>query len=434
MGDPAVVRVLRGVLALLVWSAFLRSAQADERLVRDSEYYRGRAHRATIDEVLLWVPRTLAFPLYLVAEHGLRRPVRDLVALVQDQRLLAWAYRITHPVPNFSWTPSLVIDFGVISSGGVRAHWTDVLVRNNQLQLQLAGGHPRLLHLSLQDQIVRGPFETGTRIDFSTRPDRLFYGLGPRSNPTNKSYFTLTRREIWVFLRWFPSAYLLADVSVGHRSEVTSTGLDPSLETRFQVPDEAPGFGSLELLLATANVVLDSRRTHDGGGAWCDISTTFGIDLHMAERRFFVHALDLQGGVEIVSRENLLVGSIYLSDSNALGSEPVPFTHLPALGRLRHHGFQFGRYIGQSAVLAEIEFRHLLFDSIDALLVTSVGNVFGPQFLGFDPVLLTGSIGFGLRTRERNAIVAIVAAGTNRFDQPFGLEGLRLFVGINRGL
>ena len=49
---------------------------------------------------------------------------------------------------------------------------------------------------------------------------------------------------------------------------------------------------------------------------------------------------------------------------------------------------------------------------------------------------LTGSLGVGVRTRyeRRAAIEAMVAVGTSRFNEPFEIDSIRLYFGVNRGL
>jgi hypothetical protein len=144
----------------------------------------------------------------------------------------------------------------------------------------------------------------------------------------------------------------------------------------------------------------------------------------------------LEGGLEVLHPDRVLTLSVYAAQAWALGIAPVPFTHLPTLGLYQQQGYVYGRFVDQSAVVAELDYRYPIWQYLDALLLASTGNVFGTNFAGFDPRLFTACFGLGVRTRfaGRDALEALVAVGTKRFDEPFGIEGVRLYVGINPGL
>jgi hypothetical protein len=130
------------------------------------------------------------------------------------------------------------------------------------------------------------------------------------------------------------------------------------------------------------------------------------------------------------------VGSLYIADSSDLGGEPIPFTYLPTLGGPRHFGFQPGRFTGQSAAVAQLEYHYPVYTHLDAEWISSVGNVFGPHLRGFDPKLLTASFSVGFRTRflGSDAFEMLFGVGTTTFDQPFGIDSVRFAFSVDRGL
>src|SRR5262245_7454177 len=47
----------------------------DREQRREPAQYRGRRNYATVGETLVWIPRAALFPLFLVTELGVRRPI-----------------------------------------------------------------------------------------------------------------------------------------------------------------------------------------------------------------------------------------------------------------------------------------------------------------------------------------------------------------------
>jgi hypothetical protein len=385
----------------------------------------------------LWVPRVLLFPLYAVTEYGIRLPTRALVRWIEESHAPAYIGRAFHPLPNFYWSPTFVVDLGVLPSFGLHARWEHAGLRSNQIRVAAATGGADFWLGDIQDRLQLDDFSIGIRGFFLTRPDRVFYGLGPLSSHDARTYYRLTRREAHAFATWDPSTHVSVALDTMYRSEDTGPGWGPYIGTRFQLPDSAPGIGSLQFFMADARVALDSRHDRLGvSGVRLDVRGRYAIDPFDTQRQYVQGEAELQGAVEVIRPNRALVASVYVADSQPLGNEPIPFTHQITLGRDRHQGFLYGRFVGESATVGTLARRWPVWDRMDMFVQGSVGNVFGRHFYGFDPRLFTASLGLGLRTRFDNAssFQMIVAAGSNRFDEPFGIEGIRVFAGIDPGL
>lgn len=377
------------------------------------------------------------FPLHVVTEYGVRRPVVAVMDWSERHYVTAWIDRVFHPTWDFSWAPSVYLDLNFLPSAGARMRWRNALVRGNELRALARTGGPDVIVLALDDRVVVDSIRLGVHGEYFHRADQIFAGLGPRSEDDQLARYTLTRREVWGVFEWLPSHRLGLEGWVGYRSEDTGPGIEPSIETRFQVPAAAPGFGSLSLLLGRVRAVVDSRLTDEPlTGVRAEGGVLVGWDTVNGERRFIVADASVQAAMEVLPPGRVVMFALHAADSGSLGNEPVPFTHLPALGRAIHHGFRAGRFIGDSALVAEVEYRYPIWAHLDWLWNASVGNVFRRHFQDFELGVLTGSLGFGIRTRrERHPdLEAMVAFGTNRFEQGFGIESVRLYVGINRGL
>lgn len=416
---------------------------------RDGRNYRGLARPVGAGEALLWVPRVVFAPLQLVTEYGLRRPVRAVVAGIESSHLPAYVGAVFSPTPSFSWMPSASFDFGFAPMFGAGFTWNHALVQGNQLRVVGTTGGLDYVDVSARDRITIGTVRLGVRGAYFDRPDRIFYGLGPYSQWANLSRYRRRFADAFALFDWLPTSHFQLNAEAGYRADSTGEGVrgmhipgqppPATITDRFDVQDPAmvPGFGPLNLFLAHGVVTLDSRRhiTHTSG-ARLVVDATVGVDVFNQNQRFGVASALLEGAVELMHPGRVLVGSLYAADSQPFGSDPVPFTYLPTLGGTIHQGFRYGRFIGQSALVAEIDYRYPIWTRLDAVWMASVGNVFGQHFEGFRFDALTGSAGVGVRLRMDNSapIEALVAFGSNRFDQPFGIEGVRLFLGVNRGL
>ncbi len=428
--------------ALVVFALLFaaRPAAAQHRLPNDAEHFRGRPRRVEPGEALAWVPRVIFFPLHLVSEYGLRRPIRAAISLGEQHHVVAHVNRILNPTPAFSWWPSAVVDLGILTSAGAGLSWRNALVRGNDFRFSVSTGGTDFWHLVGQDRVQLGPFSLGVRGDFLTRPDREFYGLGPASRYADRAYYRLTRGDVMAIAGVRVGTGFAAEVSGGYRRESTSgdtgDGWQPSVSTQHQ-PGAIPGLQLLSLLMLEGRVSLDSRPSRETlSGLRVTLQGRYAQDTTDPEMRFASFEAEAEAAVEVSRPGRVLALSLYTMDTQPLGREEVPFTHMAILGRARLPGFRWGRYIGPSAIVAELTYRYPVWTHLDAVWLAAVGNVFGRHFAGFDAALFAGSYGVGLRTvmGHRDAVQFMIALGTRRFDEAFGIDNVRFYVAVNPGL
>jgi hypothetical protein len=406
---------------------------------RDPLYFRGRVRPPDPMDSLLLVPRVLLYPLHVITEYGVRIPLRALVTFGERHGLFTYLLGLLEPASNFSLIPTFHLYSGFIPSFGLQFQWSNFLVPGNNLRLAGSTGGSEVWDVSASDRIALGPYRVGIAGRYFTRPDMPFYGIGPQTSEDNLTHFTLSRGEVFGRVGFKPTALSAVNLFVGYRHDETGPGNRPSIQTRFPHPAlTVPGFGPLSLAMMHADLAIDSRPswnvTH---GVRFTAHGVLAIDTQNAERAFVVGDAELQVGVEIFRRFRVLTASVWVANSAQLGREQVPFTYLPYIGLEHMPGFRRGRYIDRSAFVAELAYHHPIWDHLDAYWVANVGNVFGPNWQGFNAELFAGSLGFGLRTARINnvpAIDLILAVGTHRFDQPFGIEGFQVYAALDRGL
>jgi len=439
-----------GAAALLAAAAIPQSsARADTPPKRDLPDYDGRGSPPTTPgDVALWVPRVIFSPIYFVTEFLIRRPLGALIAGAERAGWpdLLYNFFFFGPDHKAGFAPLVFADFGFNPSVGLFAFWNDAFTKGNDLSLHsgiwtsdwIAGDFADKIHLHGKDTLTFDAL--GVR-----RPDKVFYGIGPRSLEASQSRFGIGELQgsaTFDFPLW-RSSRIKAGVGVrsvdlyhGHY------GRDPSVEVSaergtFPLP---PGFGrgytaEYNHLLAA----LDSRRERpaEGSGFRVEVEAEQGSDVRHSPASGWIRYggtagafYDLDGRHRVVS---LSVTSLF---ADPLGQEPIPFTELITLGGdgpMR--GFYPGRLVGRSAAVATVRYRWPIWVWLDGSLQAAVGNVFDEHLDEFRPSLLRFSSAIGVESvgTPDNSIEILFGIGTETFDHGGQIDSLRLALGSNRG-
>ena len=402
----------------------------------DPVYYRGRRNPTTALDVLAWVPRVVFFPLYFLTDVVLRRPLYALAEWLDEDDVVRWLrYRLFQPTPDFTWFPTFWVDLGVPASVGLELHWRRMFTKRDELGLVASTGGLYFWHFGASERFDVGPAYFGARGDYVTRNDRAFFGLGPYTG-TTETHFRETRYEADTFVGLAHRNHVDVELSQGFRGERSGPGDAPSIETHF-APSTVPGFGEpIDLSVTRARVVVDSRASREvGGGARLDAQASYARDVERGTRSFVSTTVDARVAAEVSKPDRVLSLRGYLVDNVPLGSDPVPFTDQAMLGYDNHLGFIWGRFRGESAVMAEVQYRYPVAYFIDALWTVSSGNVFSHDFSNFDVGAFTTSFAFGFRTRGIgfSPFEVTLALGTTRFDQAFAIDSVRVYAGVWEG-
>jgi hypothetical protein len=396
---------------------------------RDPAEYRGRGRQTDAADVLAWFPRILFYPVYLLLEPFVRWPAYEAAAFIDRHHVVPIVDRIFHPTPTFYWHPTFAFDLGVYGSVGATGTWRDALVRGHTVRASFATGGVDTWEARIRDELRVGPARFGVYGSFFERNDRAFFGLGPDSGGP-RTWFTLGRYDALAFLGLGDGDHARIEASEGVRFESTEGGRDPSIETVFDT-STIPGYGqSYALARSSLDVRLDSRASETATGARFVASASYARDVRRPDVSFAQTSVELEGSIEAMHPGRTLAFRFYGSNVFRLGTEPVPFEELSMLGWRNHYGFEWGRFRDEAAVLAETSWRYPIAYLIDMTWIASVGNVFAHDFHDFDVRQLTGSLAVGFRTRGtgRVPIELLFAAGTTRFDQPFGIDSFRVYL------
>lgn len=440
---------------------------------REAPDYDGRPDVTTTAEDLLWIPRVLLFPLYVVSEYVIRVPLGALVSTLEREGVISDLLRSQAEVGVL---PTAFIDFGFRPSIGAYFFWDNFLGKGNDLRASVGFGGVNFWRAGLADRL---PFTTPVgserarsylqlEADVLTRSDLLYWGTGPDSFDAWKSSYGIFTvggggrihiepwrgrfMEAWVTGRYVTTTAghctdALIDVQVDGIARVC----DPPTIRRQILDGVFPAPAHYGRPYATVKTglrfVLDSRerRPAPGTGVALDASTELVTDLKQPDLgNWLNYGAVLAGFLDLTGTQRVLSLTVAARFQDALTTGTVvPFTELvgakhiedvPDLDLMR--GFLPGRLLGSSGVAATLEYRWPLWAFLDGTLQGAVGNAFlEPHLEDFEPEKLRISFVGGLRSPNHrdHSFNFLVGFGTNTIEEGGEPSSLRLLFGGTTG-
>ncbi len=433
--------------ALVAALCFAGPARADDTPKRPVPAYDGRAPEGvTAGEALLWGPRVVFFPLYLVLDYGLRRPIGALATLVERKQLIAFTKdKLENDELQLGVSPIAFVDFGLRPSVGLEAWKRDFLVRDNQLEGHFATWGPSWVQVGLTDRLRLSSTESvALRTEWVHRPDQVFFGLGPRSLQRDRSRYGVDRVDVspkltmslghsssfgakaGVRALWFNDDVCCGGPSLRERAAEGAFALPPGFERGYTA-----AYHQLEL-------TLDGRepRPAPQTGVRLDVFGEQAIDLRPSAGQHWVRYGGTLGGfVDLDGNARVLGLTLSTVFTDALQGQ-VPFTEQASLGGSNAmRGYLPGRLIDRSAIALTLQYEWPVWAWADGVMNVSTGNVFGEHLSNFSPRLLRMSAGTGLRTLSRLGEFSelLVGFGTETYEDGLRVTSFRLFFGGTRG-
>lgn len=409
--------------------------------------YDGRPDEGTsAGDVLLWVPRVVFFPAYLVSEYLIRRPLGYLTVAAEQGKWIEELKDIFTFGPNntIGIVPTALFEFDFRASVGVYFFYDDLFFPGNELRVHAATGGIDWLRLTIADRI---PLDERAYVklrgETDTRPDWLFAGIGPRSLERDwaryraQSFQGSATLHVDLDELSFVEAYtgakkvdfddICCEPTVGWRVANGRYPLPPSFDT---------GYTAYRI---GAHGALDSRRPRPakGHGVRLELFGEHSADLERPlESRWVRYGGTLGGFVDLTGHDRIVSLAVSASFADPLGAAEVPFTELAVLGgEAPMRGFREGRLHGRSAVAATLEYRYPIWAFVDGAVQVAAGNVFGEHLRDFELDLLRMSFVLGLRTNSSrdHSIDLLIGTATETLEQGAGLQDVRLMAGATRG-
>jgi hypothetical protein len=415
----------------------------DKRKLPD---YDGREDPTTAGDVLLWIPRLVLSPLYLVSEFVIRRPLGFLITQAELSNLPSVLYDFLTFGPNkeAGILPIAFLDFGFEPSVGLYFFWNNALFKGHDLRVRGSTWGQDWMAGSISSRTAIGK-NTSFALRFSgtQRPDLVFFGEGPNSLQSERSRYGATtwETEAEIDAGWGRASRIRVDVGLrSRRFRDGRYGDDPTLREAVRAGDFELPDGYRDGYFIFYNRILfalDSRkaRPQPGSGVRFELRAEQGSELDDGPNSYLRYGgwvgafYDLNDRGRVVG---LWVGAMF---SDPLQGK-VPFTELVTLGGAEAmRGFVPGRLYGRSAAAMTLNYRWPVWVFLDGSIQLSVGNVFDEHLEDFEPDLLrfSGAIGVESVGSSDSGLEVMFGVGSETFRHGGQITSFRFIFGSHYG-
>ena len=427
--------------------------------------YDGRPDPTTAGDVVLWVPRVILFPLYVVSEYVVRRPLGWLVSTAErDHWPALFIDFFTFGNRQGGIVPTGMIDLGMRPTVGVYAFWNDFVANGNDLRLRATYGGSGLWQLRVADRLALGTGSLSLTGFYEARPDNVFLGIGPDTPEDTRSRYTssTSRLDLTYRVPWVRSSYARV---TGELRQVKLDG-DPTCCDEPSVNEQVaagvfsspPGMNQVyDVVGQLAEIVFDSRfpRFPEGLELGSDYVTPPGTGVRLALRARAAELFDqtlatgdaladgwvgygasLGGHYDLTGQQRSVSATVVVDFVDPIGSGQVPLTDLVTLGGDRPlRGFLANEFADRSAAALRLEYRWPVAVWLDGSLLYEAGSVFGAGLSGFDAGKLRNSYGFGLAAigAQDHPFQVLVAVGSKPWEEGGGYDSFRFVFGTTAG-
>lgn len=420
-------------------------ASSDERELPD---YDGRQEApAAPGDVLIWVPRVLLFPVYVVTEYVIRTPIGFLIAGAESASLPQWLYDFfTFDDRRAGLVPTFLVDFDFYPSVGVYGFWNGVLWPEHDVRLRAAIGGGEWLAASFSDR-YRLSYDPYDRIaltaHYERRPDFTYFGLGPDTRQTQLVRYGRDLRELSLTLdqRLWRASSLHAEIALRAADfRRGGYGDDPTLEDAVSAGElpPPPGYvGGYTLVRSELTVAFDNRQPRPTSASGTRLAATLAHAGELRGEQSFVYYEATAGGFwDLNHRGRVVILGVNARFADPIGGGSIPFTELVTLGGNHPmRGLYPGRLYDRSAIVGGLGYRWPIWIWLDGALRAEVGNVFGEHLAGLRAERLrwSGAIGVESVGTPDNSFRLMFGVGSETFESGGRIDSFRLVAGTTSG-
>jgi hypothetical protein len=411
--------------------------------------YEGRGPEpTTAGDVLIWIPRVVLLPPYLVMQYLVRVPVGATATYAELHDWPTWLFNVFAFGPDHQGGifPTFFVDFNMRPSIGLHFFWNNTFTQGNRFTADAAWGGKQWIAVAVGDNYSFSRFESlSVQARWNRRPDTLFYGIGSRVLDTFQSRVGTDIVDGIVTYKKKVGRLELDTNAILRRTVFRNYSCcgDPSLQQRVEAGELPPPPGYQQNTTAAVlgfKGVLDTRpdlpMRQTGVRVAMGLSPTVDVGRGF-DRSWMYYGAAVEGFLDVTGKARVLSLGLTALFVDPLGSEPVPFTDLVALGGVEPFaGFLPFRLRDRSALVAQLGWHWPVFPFLDGVAAVSFGNVFDSHLENFRFDLLRLGAELGLRTTGTGSasFEFVLGIGTETFQDGLRLSSFRLAFGVSYGL
>jgi hypothetical protein len=421
-------------------------ATDEERPLPD---YDGRSPPpATPGDVLLWVPRVILFPAYVVAEYVIRAPLGFLIASAERGGVPAWLYDFfTFGSKHEAGViPTAYADFDFYPSVGLYAFWDNAFFPHHDLRLRGALGGGDWAVASFSNRYHFGS-ERADRVALEAsaqrRPDYTYFGLGPDTRQGALTRYGQSRLEARALLdlhiwreSFLHAELLLRDAGFFRGGYDDDTVLQSAVDAgELPLP---PGYAEGYTVLAgELALAFDTRRPRPEPSSGVRLAVNAAPASLLGQGGGFVrYGATAAGFWDINSRHRVLSAVLSARFVEPIDDVAIPFTELVTLGGPEPmRGLFPGRLYDRSALVAGLAYRWPIWIWLDGAMRMEFGNVFGEHLDGFrfERLRWSGALGVESNGAPDSAFQFLLGAGSETLESGGKIDSFRFAVGATHG-
>ncbi len=418
--------------------------------------------RASPAEVALWVPRIALFPLHLVFEYGVRRPLGAGVSLFERKGLfdLGLDHVYEPGGPSLELSPIIKLKSDRADILGMSFVYRGAFDDRLDLGFDFAGFPKRnfLVRSHLKRHFLRHDLALAFNLETQFRDDHAFWRLGPDVQTDTAARYA--SHETWAYLRleskadkrkWgghldvgFTDNVLRCSPNV-ERDLCGPDGIDETSDDRHNLEsdDLAPFLQDYTLVRARTQLHWDTRKASgEGEGVRLELMGGWArsIGLNASRLHFASYGGELSGFWNVFGFEGHTLGVRLRTEMlHPLGEGRIPVPELPLLGGDETmRGFPDEQFRGLSTATATLDYRYPIWSFLNGVVLAEVGNAFGRHFQDFDPGLLRGTLGVGFQSfgviADHTSFNFTFGVGTTPFRaEEFGIDSVEINAGTTWG-
>lgn len=386
--------------------------------------------RGPLDDILSVPEFLLDIPI------GVLKGITSFV--VDDLRVGPMASQVKGTVGDIKKSTGLYPAFGTGSRSGVKygLGFTSQPVWTEEERLKLKAMFSAHDYQSYKakyrtSNFISPDFQLSLLVTYDKKPWELFYGLTNTSQDSNKVNYNPEQTSFQAVGLWKAAPHWEFEVSGSYNAYNIFDGEDRKLEGNISDIISIFGF--------SPDVMRSSRLWSVGGALDHDWRNAKGrptsggheivrITYNMSTRdfdelEFWRLSIDLQQYLELFKKRTLAF-RVWLESVDVSDNSPVlPFYLMTGLGgpdNLR--GYRQNRFLDNDAVLASVEYRYPLLETIDAFLLLEEGRVFSNLSNDFKWHDWKYTYGGGLRIFNRQNVIINTFVAKSKEDTRFNLE------------
>jgi hypothetical protein len=441
------LRLLRLTLIGLIAVLVARPAHATEKR-KLPDYDRRGPEPTTPGDVALWVPRIVLFPVYLVSEYVVRKPLGWAISGAERAGVPAALYDFFAFGPNHQagFFPTAYVDFGFRASVGLYVFWNNAFVPGHDLVVRGSYGGKDWLTATVMERFRFGPQRRSSltlEAQGLSRPDLTYFGLGPDTRQSARTRFGADRLQFRSYIDQRPTLATLMRTELLLRTvEFRQGGFgdDPTLNDAIAAGALPPPPGYPEgYTLAKSELTLsyDQRRLpkhHAGifGGA------RGALNSELRTRGTFVtYGAKAGAFVDLNHHSRVLSLAASARFADPLAGSVIPFPELVTLGGTEPmRAYVVGRLVDRSAAVGELTYRWPVWIWLNGTLRGEIGNVFGEHLAGFSAGKLrwSGTIGIETTNPAETGFEMLLGVGSETFESGGKVDAVRFVIGTTNGI